>query len=541
MSEFQNINLNPNQMSEWQQTSAFNQYYTYSFVNRSAYYAMVGANYYDFMDRWVKNWLWWYDGWVPYFHNADKGIFSTRIATALVDRTANKVAGGRVMFKNEGKEKQSNEKLNLSLKAISNWANKTNFEIAFKKAIKYAAAAGTSLLKINQDGDFQLWVEALRFDSFLPTVDFKGQLTDIKCFIQSYTKLGEKDKQLDKVYYITEHRYYGTYNRLNGEKVPNAALVEYEIKALSGTVTTGKYISQSQERILWEDLPKDIKSSINKNYSSVEFDKPMPLPFSDLGAELILWTDGISNLPELPFGESLLAKLVSYLEAYDYYFSAFCTDMYTGRARVLVPKGMTKADGQSNMNSGLDSYLYARVDLLDPEKQTPLPIQFELRAEEWRAIRDSLIQNIAINTGLNISTIASFLNDTTGNKTAREISTEENETMGYVNFKRGLIEKPVNRLLKTITRYLNEDDAVIIRWSHAELTNRALLSEILSTARAGGFVSQKKAVEMFNFDDDDEQIQIEYDSIKADEAGEAPIGEGFFDEVNDTEIDNVGK
>lgn len=541
MSDFEKINIKPDQMAEWQQSSAFNQYYTYSFVNRSAYYAMVGTNYYDFMGRWVRNWLWWYDGWVPYFHSSDKGIFSTRIATALVDRTANKVAGGKTMFKNAGKESQNNAKLNKSLKEVSNWASETNFDIALKRAIKYSAAAGTSLLKLNQDGDFKLWAEALRFDSFLPTTDFRGKITDLKCFIQTYTKLGAKDKQQDQVYYIVEHRYYGTYTRLNGEEVSNAALVEYEVKRLSGTITTGNYISSSQERVLWEDLPKDIKNSINKSYSAVAFDKPIPLPFADLGAELILWSDGISNLPELPFGESLLSRLISYLEAYDYYFSAFCTDMYTGRARVLVPKGMTRADSQGNMNSGLDSYLYTRVDMIDPDKQTPLPIQFDLRAEEWRAVRNSLVENIAINTGLNISTIASFLNDTTGNKTAREISTEENETLGYVNFKRGLIEKPVNRLLKTVTRHLGEKDEVVIRWSHAELTNRALLSEILSTARAGGFVSQKKAVEMFNFDDDDEQIQIEYDSIKNDEANEAPIDEGFFGEVNDTEIDKLGE
>lgn len=541
MSDFENINLNPDQMAGWQQSSAFNQTYTYSFVNRSAYYAMVGANYYDFMGRWVRNWLWWYDGWVPYFHNAEKGIFSTRIATALVDRIANKVAGGKTMFKNAGNEQQSNNKLNKSLKELSKWASETSFDIALKKAIKYSAAAGTSLLKLNQDGDFNLWAEALRFDSFMPTVDFKGKLIDLKCFIQSYAKLGEKDKQQDEVYYIMEHRFFGEYTRLNGERVSNAALIQYEVKKLSGTITTGNYISSSQERVLWEDLPKEIKNSINKNYSAVAFDKPTPLPFSDLGAELILWSDGISNLPELPFGESLLSKLISYLEAYDYYFSAFCTDMYTGRARVLVPRGLIGTGQSKNMNSGLDSYLYTRVDMVDPEKQTPLPIQFELRAEEWRLIRDSLVQNIAINTGLNISTIASFLNDTTGNKTAREISTEENETMGYVNYKRGLIEKPVNRLLRTVTRHLGEVDEVVIRWSHAELTNRALLSEILSTARQGGFVSQKKAVEMFNFDDDDEQVQIEYDSIKNDEANEAPAMEGFFGEVNDTETDRMGE
>lgn len=545
MEDFITINTNQNnQMAEWQQGNAINTYWTYSFVSRAAFYAMVGARYFDFMNRWVKNWLYWYDGWVPYFHSETSGIISTRLATALVDRTARKVAGGRLMFKNAGKESQDQEEVNKGLLFVNRWAKDTNFEQVVKKATKYCAAAGTAIIKLNKD-ERGFWAEALRFDSFLPTVDFRGRLVDVKCFLQQYTNLSEQSGQnhVDS-YYIVEHRYFGNYKTVKGITIKNTPLVQYEVHRASGTITTGNYISQSGERMNWEDLPKTIRERIQKDYSygQLDYDCPILLPFVDsLGAELLTWTEGVSNVPELPFGDSLLANLIGTLESYDYYFSAFNTDMYTGRARVLVPKGMTKANNQqSNFNNGLDSYLYTKVDMVDPEKQTPTPIQFDLRATDWATIRDTLIQNISINTGLNISTIASFLNDTTGNKTAREISTEENETLGFVNYKRALIEKPINRLIEQLLRLNGITDDVVLRWSNAELTNRSMLADILSTARAGGFISKKKAVEMFNFDDDYEQIQAEYDLINKDEqdsvfgGAEPPIGEENYD----TEIDS---
>ena len=97
------------------------------------------------------------------------------------------------------------------------------------------------------------------------------------------------------------------------------------------------------------------------------------------------------------------------------------------------------------------------------EENKPLPIQYELRSSEWKEIRDTLMQNIVINTRMNISTIASFLQDSNSQKTAREISTEESETALFVDDKREIIEKPINELLKIVLRYYGYQDDVLIR------------------------------------------------------------------------------
>ena len=96
-----------NNTPDWQKSAAFNTYWQYSYVNRSAFYANIRGEYQQYMRRWVQNYLWWYDGWVPYFHDGEQGIFSTRLATSLVNGIAKKVVGGRIFFKNAKAEHEN--------------------------------------------------------------------------------------------------------------------------------------------------------------------------------------------------------------------------------------------------------------------------------------------------------------------------------------------------------------------------------------------------------------------------------------------------
>ena len=527
MTEFQNVGCNK-EIAPYMQNVAFNNFYTYSFISRATYYGMIAPQYYSFMNRFVKNWLWWYDGYVPYFHNAEQGIPSTRIATALVNKIAKKVVGGRIMYKNAGKESAKDGKLNPALEFVSTkWAKDTEFEDVIKRAVKYAASAGTSLIKLNR-GSKGLWAEALRFDSFLPQVTSTGEVSAVKCFLRLFTNLGVREIKENTPftgYYVVEYRHFCDYEQIDGKIIKNAPVVEYIIHRQSGSVVNGEYLSQGEAgAIPFSSLPKAIRSAIGKAYPDIMFDRPMLLPFADsLGCELVKWTDGVSGLPELPFGESLLANVVCHLMAWDYYYAASNTDMYLGRGRIIAPKNINSGRG-GNYNSGLDSFLYTKYETTDPESQKPIPIQFDLRSASWTEIRNRLIQDMAINIGVNISTIASFLQDNTA-RTAREISTEENDTAEFVNDQRAIIEKPVNRLLKLVTAYNGYLDTVVLRWSSAGLTNRHSLAELINIALNGAkpFLSQKKAVEMFNYDDDDLQVQEEYEEILKESDSKEPM------------------
>ena len=528
--EMQNVDF-AKQFADWQGVSAFNTYWQYSYVNRAAYYANIRGEFYEYMYRWVQNYLWWYDGWVPYFHNNSQGIFSTKIATALVNGAAKKVVGGRLFFKTKNRqtrlEKDANGDyvVNKALSFItSDWSIKSNFHREVKKAIKFAAAAGTSLLKLDKRRDY-LFVKALRFDSFYPTVGAGGELIDVICFIKDFTNLSFVGKeQRFENYYVVEHRYFCDYTTAKGELIPKAPVVEYKIKKTRGTITTGQDYDVQGENIKFQSLPSTVRSSIGRAFNGIQFDKPILLPFKEsLGCELVNWTDCVSALPELPFGESLLTNIMPYLQSYDYYWSAFNTDMYIGRGRVLVDKPMQSPHAQ-NYNSGLDSMLFTKIQSNSGEPMKPEQVQFDLRSSSWTEIRTMIIQNISINTGMNLASIASFLNDTNAAKTAREISTEESETALFVDDKRELMEKPINKILRLVTLFYGYTDEIVLRWSSAGLSNIYARAEVISQGLQSGYVSLKKAIQMFNQDDDEYQLQEEFDNIKSDKESDNAFG-----------------
>lgn len=547
------VDFRDNEFAPWQTGSAFAANWTYSYVNNSLFFAKVRGTFRPFMVRCVQNWLWWYDGWVPYFHNAERGIMSTGLAKAIVDRTAKKVAGSRIMFKNAFDEKSNNKgtEVNRSLKAIAEWSDKTNFSRAIKMGTRFALAAGTALAKINQGADGKFGVECIRFDRFIPSVDNTGRLNEVTIFLLANidigSKKGEKDGAPRNVYTLEEHRYFGDFTKSDGRVLHNVPICEYQVHEYNGNVQNGigDYSDTYGGRCQWKDVPSKVKKIIRDRYG-LFVDKPILLPFEDLGCELITSTDCVGNYPDLPFGESLLANIIPHLQEYDYYHSAMCTDMYLGRGKVLVPKGLSSAKSQAGDNaySGLDGTTFTQLPNLNPEEQKPTPIQFDLRAQDWQVIRNTIIENIAINTGLSSTTIASFLNDNSA-KTAREISTEENETAGFVDDMRGVIEQPINRIIDRIRLAMGLPDKVVVRWSNASLQNKYTTAETLNIARTGGFISQFKAVQMFNSDDDDVQVQEEYDRIKAEsqqEYNDTDSGDYFGGDMNDdTAIESAGE
>ncbi len=534
MSNLQEVQFD-NQFSSWQRTSAFNTYWQYSYLTRAAFYANVKAEYREYMTRWVQNALWWYDGWVPYFHSNQEGIFSTRVASALVDGAAKKVIGGRIFFKNANRETQKTGEINKALHFISSeWSPKVKLSKEIKRATTFAAAAGSSLLKLNKDED-GLWAEALRFDSFYPVIGARGKLLEVVCFLRNFVNLSpQADWTGVESFYVVEHRYFGDYKRLDGTILNDVPMVEYKIKKSAGTVVNGQDYDAKGSDIFFMDLPKSVRRNIGKAYPFIRFDCPILLPFvHHLGAVLVNWTDGVSNIPELPFGDSLLSNIMPYLQSWDYYFSAFNTDMYIGRGQVIMPAYMSKdkGAGSGGFYEGKNGLMFTKIPVgANPEDQKPLPVQFDLRSTSWKEIRDMLMQNIAINTRMNISTIASFLQDNTGTKTAREISTEESETALFVDDKREIIERPINELLNIVLRYYGFTDDVVIRWSQAGLSNVYTRTDMIATAVQNGFCSKYKAVQMFDQDDDEYQIKEEYDRCVKDGENKTPQGGGLWDE-----------
>lgn len=535
----QNCQFNTTEFAPWMQGAAFNAYKTYTFVNNSVFYASLPSYYREFMVRFVQNPLYWVDGWCPYFHNADKGVMSSRLAGAIVDRVAKKVSGSRIMYKTIGKVSDT-DGINDSKEEICKWSDKYHFESVIKTAIRYAAAAGTSLLKLNKNSDGDLWGEAVRFDRFLPGVDAStGKVIELKCFLYTNVQMINDDDKKTNAYSLIEHRYFGKYRKVEtGEVIENAPIVEYTINRLFGSITNNEFNLQSNckaERVLFKNLPKEVRKSILDNYGTLIFDAPILLPFKDwLGCELVKWTEDITGIPQMPFGESLVNKIIPYLQEYDYLTSVMGTEMYLGRGRVLIPKGFDSgrnADGLAGgWDNALDGGMFIKLPFVKPEDAKPEPIQFEVRAEQLSKMRNTILEAISVNIGISPSTLAPFLQDSSA-RTAREVSTEENETACFVADTRSILETPINEVLRRVCLYYQLPDIIGIRWSQAGLSNPFMTTEMVTQLMSSGLISRRNAIAMLNPDEDDAQIDL-LTQAAADDYNESNMGNNPFDEMN---------
>lgn len=500
----------------------------WQWINNNDFYAMLPAPYYSFYNNWVRLWLFWADGYVPWIHGTANGLLSTNIGTMIVDRATDCVFGGNLMFANTRKphiliEKADGKKIGKALDFISNkWCFDTDFKAKTKLAIKYAFAGGFSLLKINKHAG-ELWIDALRADRFYIAKTTSGKITKCVSLLNFYDDT--TDKKNGKRYCLIEERRYEEIG-FPPKEIP---VVEYKMYDTSVPI---QYLTGAHDDFIrWEQLPKPVKEAFKSEYS-FRLNKPQALNgLDDLGVYLLKGSDTIQNVPQAGLGESILANILNYLYEFDFYNTCFNTDMYLARGRVLIPKYMQSPKVMANpevQNIGLDDFAYTKVESPNPDAQKPEPIQFALRSAEWKEARNTLLENIATNIGFSVSTIASYLNDAS-NRTAREVSAEESATTLFIENNRRRFETPINECLKAVLRFYGYVDDVEVRWSRAGMTNQTVLVDTLTKAVSAGLISRKKAHAQYNYDDDEEQNNEDYALVEQEEKNKS-FGNDMFND-----------
>lgn len=507
---------------------------TYSWINNVGFYAAVNPTYYSYYYNNVRRLSYWLDGYVPTFHKEENGIFSTRMANALVNSIGEAIFGRELLFRNVGNEIDKKPD-NDTLKVIGDWAKKSGFQTEAKKATKYAQGLGTSLIKLNLS-EGNLWVEAVRLDYFYFETDPRGEIQEVTCLLKAYTDISKQNEKENINYYLVEKRYFKlekekrfvkdqTDNLAIDEKVVKVPYVVYQIHKYSGNILNNQvYDTTMREDVRWDSIPKKIRDAVKKDYSVLMIGKEQELPFKQhLGAYLITSDEGNMSLPMIPFGTSVLENIVSYLMGYDIAYSYFFRDMYQGKATVMIPKYMQTSAGKSGGRAfvdpftGLDQSIFTTYETTSQEKQAIEQIQFNLRSQEWVQIRDYLVENIAMTLQLSPRTIASFL---TGGaiKTATQVSSEDSASISFIEVRRAVLEKPLNRLLKDVVNFLKLPDQVEIRFSKEGVINTDQLIQRVGGLLSMGLIDTYSALKEIMIDADEEQVRERYERIQQERA-----------------------
>lgn len=482
---------------------------TYNWINNEAFYGLIPQSYQDFYHRFVKQWFYWYDGFVPYFHNSQSGMVSTHIAYAILKKLAEKTVGGKLLFDDEGvpdeHEIELDGKVYNSVDFAEKWAKDNDFKPTIKQAFEWAYAGGDSLLKLDTDGK-ELFLLPMRKDNYLIDTDFRGRICKFQGFVYAYTKLIDNRENDRQMYYIVEEREY-----VNGKPK-----FRVDVKTSHASQTNGKMMYNAIQSVPYDRLPKDVLRKFKRDYPDVRLGVWKNIPFEDLGIYQIKATRNVHFLPDAPFGESLLSPLISDLMTYDYYKSSLTTNLYTTRDKVLLPQGMETPQlddpdsfyaDQNNWFNGLDSFLTARVPYTDPESQKPIFIQPELR--DWTSIRNLLLQSFAMKLNVDERTIMSSIIPNAEKPTAREISVDEDTTASFIQDKRDLNINSLNKLLDTVIKFYGfTTEKVTLTFSRSGMSNINNIVTIATLLKQNRLGDTKSLLEMVWQDKNDKQIEL---------------------------------
>lgn len=528
------LTVNSDVFPQLQKSSSIVVNQTYSWINNSQFYSAVNPSYYLYYQNNVRRMAYWLDGWNPYFHNEQNGIFSTRFSNALVNSLGDAIFGRELMFKNAGVEKDANLD-NTSLKSTSKWAKLAEFQEASKKALKYALGLGTSLVKLNIAKGKELWCEAVRLDYFYFEVDSRNRIKEVTCLLKGYSNLaGSKDSGTTDNYYLVEKRFFKFFKETtfqpdaSGIPQPIERLIEqpyvtYQVHKYNGNaLTNNAYNASTRETVRWDSVPKKVRESIKNDYSTLRIGEDQELPFNEhLGAYLVTADEGNISLPNIPFGTSILENIISYLMGIDISYSYFFRDMYQGKGIVLIPKKFQQPKAKqgdavyTTPFSNLDESMFTQYDSISTEDKPGMieKVQFDLRGQEWAGIRSMLIENISMTLQISPRTIASFL--TAGAiQTATQVSSEDSATISFVETHRSTFEKPLNKMLKDVCEFYGWNDTVEIRYSKEGVINKDQLLQRLSAEKAAGFTNDYDALRDYMYDSDEEQVKERYERNK---------------------------
>lgn len=543
---------------------------TYNFANSSLFCAQIAGYYRDYAYRYVRVACQWLDGYVPTLHmQGQTGIISTRIAGKLISGLTTQTVGERLIPRLESK---LDEETKGDLRFVSDWLKRNKVHKAVRNAIGFSYGIGTSLLKMNKRMDGDIWWEGVRFDNCYYLANFNGEVQDAKFNLRNYTDTRDKH---NVQYYLVEHRYWKEYDpeikpvalpdgtvqfqvvHKKGDRVP---VVEYQVHRAQSQSYKNLMTSKDKSSVSWAEIPLAIRKMIREDYATIRIDEPQLLGFTNLGVEALLNNEGDLSFPTgSNFGESMIVGIQDDLITYEVASSYLLRDMYNGKGTVYLPKSMSMGDianslgslvnegptqgeidaqsGQiridgSNMIrspvnigspfapagnplSGLDGDKFERMPGINPEDQSAIVQQFEIRAVEWQTIKENALKNIAVKWGVSPKILSSFLAQGTAQMTATQIDSEDDITIAFINAHRADFKEPINRLMETTMNYYGKKSNISLDFASPSLINKDRLLDRVTKELEAGLIDEEEAIRTMNPDLDEEKIQEKIDKYKA--------------------------
>lgn len=415
----------------------------FDFYVNNTFYLLAPDYYYSFYAIYLNRCLACYDGWVNGWHNKASGLVPQRMLQSVARGLNNMLFAHGIDFSGEKSDYEFATK----------WAKKSKLYRTLKKAHLFAIAGGTSLLKLNRT-NHELYATAHRIDTFFADVDASGKVVSVRSYFDAVHNTNPSGNK--QHYGICEERYF------NAEGKPCVRAVVY---CASGTLQTEVQTRPRNlvERVKWENLPKNVKNYIRDHYPSIILDKEQYLPFPhSLGCYLIKFTDDIPQIPNTPFGQPIGDILFTENFQYDQmkYFEKNEVDL--ARARALIPEEMWNKDDPAYGERALSERFYQRVASMNGDNDKIEKIQFLLRGNDIRTQKENIYKDCAFKLNISASSVASFLSEGAGARTATEIVSERTKSDTWIDGQVNLNKPEIDDMLAEVMRFYNHEPVGII-------------------------------------------------------------------------------
>ena len=414
----------------------------FDFQVNNVFYLLAPSYYQAFYSVYLNRCLSVYDGWIRGYHDLDAGLIPQRMLQSIANGLNNMLFAHGIDFTGTGTDYEFATK----------WAKQSKLYKVVKKAHKFAIAGGTSLLKLNRRGK-ELYATAHRIDTFFVNVDASGKVVGAKVYFDSVNSAMDETKH----YGICEERFY---NR-EGKACVTASV--YEIDGSLQNEVASRPQNSEPRRVDWEQLPSEVRKYIKDNYPSIIIGKPQYLPFAhSLGCYLLRFTDDIPQIPNTPFGQPIGDILFTESFQYDQmkYFEKNEVDL--ARARALVSEEFWNLDDPANESRTLNQRFYQKVSSVNGDSDKITPIQFLLRGTDMKTQMENIYKDCAFKLQISASSVATFLSEGAGARTATEIVNERTKTDSWIKNQIGLNSPEINDLLHDVMLYYNHMPVEII-------------------------------------------------------------------------------
>lgn len=410
----------------------------YDFHINNTFYLLAPSYYNTFYTIYLRKCLQVFDGWDARWHDINSGLVPERLVQCIARGLNNMLFAHGIDFVASDSD----------YSFITNWAKKSNLYTTCKKGHLYSEAGGTSLLKLNRAVK-DLYPTAHRIDTFYPEIASDGRLLSVKIYfdlVQNMNAGGLEPEQ----YGICEERYYNE----NGQACVKCSV--YRVDGNLQNETLSRPRSVNEKPVNWENLKSDIKRYITENYPSIVVGKEQLLPFGkSLGCYLVKFTETIPQIPNSLFGQPIgdILRTESYQFDQMKYFEKNEVDL--ARARALLPEEMWNKDDPDYGNRALSERFYQKVQSMGSDTDKITPIQFSLRGNDIRTQKENIYRDCSAKLNVSASTIASFLSEGAGARTATEITNEKTKTDTWIGSQIRLISPPIEEMLNDVMNYYN--------------------------------------------------------------------------------------